>query len=148
MAYSTVENIRIQTPFKSDILIEDTYIEQKISEADSIIDSYISKIYTLPLSTIPNIIENLSKQITSLLLYQEQNPNIEVEPGISIEEAWQRQMEILQGIIDRTIILVDDDGTELDSNDRLSPSFYPNAASSEVDATDSTAPKISMNTNF
>ena len=148
MAYSTVANIRTQTPFKSDLLIEDTYIEQKIAEADSIIDTYLIKVYTLPLASIPNIVENISKQIASLLLYQEQNPNFEVEPGISIEDAWQRQMEILNGIANRSIILVDDNGAELATNTRLKPSFYPNASSSLTTATNSTAPKITMNEQF
>lgn len=148
MPYSTVANVRIQSPFKDSVAITNAYVTQKIAEADQMIDSVIGGTYVLPLSETPEIIESLSKNIASLLLFKEQNPNIEVAPGISIDEAWKDAMAMLEAIRTRAYKLFDTTGVELPLQTSSLPKFYPNDASSEPDATNTTQPRATMNQEF
>jgi len=148
MAYSLVAEIRAQTPFKTSTLISDAEITQKIAEADNMIDSYIGQVYILPLTETPNIIKSISKDITALMLYDDQNKNFEVQPGISIETEWERIINALKSIQIREMKLYDSDGAELALSDRIKPQFYPTAASSAVDSTDQTGAKFTINQQF
>lgn len=148
MSYSTAADVRTQSPFKDSTNITAAYITQKIAEADALIDSIIIEVYVLPLEETPEIIENLSKAIATAFLLKEQNTNIEVEPGVSLSDFWQLQMDILEGIRTRKLKLVGADGTELALQDRISPRFYPTESSSAADAEDTTAPKFTMNQQF
>jgi len=146
--YSVVADIRTQTAFKDDSLITDTYITQKIAEADDIIDSVIGEVYVLPLDSNPNSIVSLSKSMTSCLLYQEQNINFEVEAGVPVNDFCKSLLDRLEAIRTRLIKLYDDDGDELTITERIKPQYHPTVTSSEESATDSTAPKFSMNKEF
>lgn len=148
MAYSAVAAIRTESPFKDSVSISDTYVTQKISEADSIIDSLIGEAYELPLSSTPNIIVNISKALAIGLLFQEQNTNIEVEPGLSVADYIKAQMDTLSAISARKIKLFDSSGNELPVRDSALPSSYPNTVSSDPAAVNSTAPKFTMNKKF
>lgn len=148
MPYSLQADVRTQTPFKDSTLIGDAYITQKIAEADGIIDAVIGEVYVLPLASTPEIIESLSKALASCLLIQEQDTNIEVQPGIKIADFLKTQMDILEGIRTRKLKLFDGSGDELPLRDRVLPGFYPDATSSDPAATNSTAPKFTMNQQF
>lgn len=146
MSYSSIADLRIQTPFKDSTLITDAYITQKISEADSIINAAIGETYDLPLASTPEIIENLSKNIATCLLLQEQNLNIEVQQGVSIKDFWDTQMSILESLRTRKLKLFDDSGDELALTSRIVPQFYPDEASETSD--DPTAPLFTINQKF
>lgn len=152
MAYSTEANVREQSPFKDSVNISSTYITQKISEADSVINAAIGQAYVLPLTTVPDIIEGLSEAITILTIFQEQNPNAEVEPGLSVKDALEYQQDILEKIRTRKLQLFDPTtGDELPIRGRKRLGFYPSAASSDasdVSNIDSTEPKFTMNKQF
>jgi len=148
MPYSLASDVRKQTPFKDTTLINDAYITQKIAEADDLINSVIGGVYKLPLSTVPNIIVDLSKEIAGLIIFREQDVNIEVQPGIKVEDQWKIQMEILSAIGTRKIKLFGDGGTELQINSSGTISGYPTTSSSSPDADNSTQPKFTMNMKF
>ena len=148
MAYSTVAQVREQTPFKDSTLIGDAYITETIAEVDSMIDGVLREVYTLPLSSTPNSIRLLSRDMASCLLYLDQNPNLEIADGVKVTDWWKDLLGQLEAIRTRKLKLIGSDGEELGTSDRINPSFYPNAASSSPSAADSTAPKFSMNKTF
>ena len=148
MAYSVVANIRAQTPFKSSTLISDAEITQKIAEADGMIDSYIGQVYTLPLSETPEIIKSISKDLSAVMLYDDQNKNFEVQPGININDEWERILSALKSIQSRELKLYDTAGSELTLADRIKPKFYPTEASSASDSTEQTGAKFTINQDF
>ena len=148
MAYSTETIVREQSPFKSSTLITSAYVVRKIAQADSIIDGVIGEVYDLPLTETPAIIQSLSEGIATCLLFQEQNKNIEVEPGVSIIENWNFLMDQLEMIRTRKIKLFGTTGAELSLSDRIKPQFVPNDTTSATDSTEQTAPKIEINKKF
>lgn len=169
MSYSQVSDQRNESPFKDTLNIPDAHIQEKIYEADDIINGAISDVYILPLQyptgtnfTPPSIIQ-LSKTITTLLLYLEQNPNAEVTPGQTVNQSWTAAMAALDAMRTRAKKLLDPTGVELPLSETVIGSFYPNSVSScpETESTDltlfplglgyygnnpnNTAPKITMN---
>lgn len=148
MAYSTVAQIRRESPFKNSQNVKTDYIEQVIEDVDSIINSYVSKIYVLPFATAPAMIRSLSKDMAVCQLYRDQNPNVEIAAGVSVEDWWTSLLATLQAIVDQEINLIDSAGVEMPKNGLTSPIFYPNALSSASNSTNPTSPKISMNQEF
>ena len=149
MAYTTEDIVRAQSPFKNSTNIETGYITRKIGEADSIINSYIGLTYQLPIPSTPKIIQAISETLAVLLIFREQNPNIEIANGVNIDDTWSAQMELLDQISKGRYKLFDDTtGIELPLVDAKRLGFYPNQASSELGSSDSTAPQFTMNMTF
>jgi len=145
MPYCTEADIRNQSPFKDTTNISSAYITQKIAEATDLINSTIGGAYQLPLSSTPDIIANLAKEITTLIIYREQDKNIEVQPGLEIEKAWKIQMDTLLAIAKRQIKLFDSStGVEFSLTSAATVYGYPNAASSDASASNNTAPRFTM----
>lgn len=148
MAYTSEAILRAQSPFKNSTNIDTTYITRKITEADNIINASIGELYVLPLSSTPGIIASLSEAIAICLLFKEQDSNIEVQPGIDVEEIWKAQMDILNSIRTKKLKLFDTDGNLLTMRSSSRMGFYPTQASSDAQDITSTAPKFSMNDTF
>lgn len=145
MAYSTVAEIRRESPFKKAANITDAYITQVIDDSDSLINTYLAQVYTLPLpSPAPAMIRGLSKDLTVAALYRDQNPNIEIETGVTVQDWWNALIEQLVAISKQEIKVVDDSGNELPLNGNTFPDFYPTEESSLCE----TAPKFTMNQKF
>jgi len=144
MPYSTSAEIRVQSPFKNATNIDGTYIDRKIAQADSIIDSAIGEVYDLPLAETPSVIQSLSESITILLLFLEQNTNIEVQPGVNVTDEWALQMELLEKVRTRKLKLYDSAGDPLAAS-QDSISFYPTQASTDSEETER---KFTMNQVF
>ena len=145
MAYCVEADIRNQSPFKNVTNITAAYVNTKIAEASNIIDSAIGGIYVLPLSSVPLIIANLAKEITTLIIFREQGKNMEVQPGVSIEPAWNIQMALLTAVIERKQKLYDPvTNQELSLSDAAKPYSFPNASSSDPSSSSSTAPVFTM----
>lgn len=142
MGYSSEADVRAQSPFKDSTLINSAYVVQKIAEADAIINGTIGGTYTLPLSSTPDIIVDLSKEIATLLIFREQNKNIEVQPGMDLYKAWEVQMALLQAIASRTQKLFSSAGVELPLSAAALPYGFPN--SSDPDA----GPAFTRNQRF
>lgn len=148
MPYTTEAILRAQSPFKNSTNIDTTYFARKIAEADSIIDSVIGEVYVLPLSSTPSIIAVLSEAIATCLLFKEQDTNIEVQPGVNVEEIWKSQMTLLEAIRGKKIKLFDSSGDLLPMRDATKLGFYPTQSSTDTLDINCTAPKFSMNETF
>lgn len=149
MAYSSEEVVRQQSPFKNSTNIDTAYITRKIAEADSIINSYIGLAYQLPIPSTPKIIQAISETLSVLLIFREQNPNIEIANGVNVEETWAAQLELLDQVAKGKYKLFDDTtGVELPLVNAKRLGFYPNAASDESAGPDNTAPYFTMNQTF
>jgi phage gp36-like protein len=146
--YGTVAHIRASSPFKDSVNISDTYVTQLLTEASSLIDSYLVRVYTLPLATTPTIITHLAEDLATCFLFRDQNPNQEVAAGVNVEDQFKSLLEMLEAIASRETPLVDADGNEYALNGNSLPSSYPTDASSDPDYPDSTAPYFSRNQQF
>jgi len=128
MAYTTAAIVRVESPFNDSALIDDTYVNRSIAQADNYIDGYIAESYTLPLASTPAIIQHLSTTLTIVYLFTDQNVNIEVGNGIDVGQMMDDVNATLESIRNRKIKLIATDGTELATSDRWKPSFYPTTA--------------------
>lgn len=131
MAYSTVANIRTETGFKNSTNITDAYVTQKIAEADSIIDSKIVDVYSLPLASTPDIIVFISKEIASGLLYLDQYGEEIEDSALDGQKKIDYAMKVLDDIQSRKMKLLDSNGDELSVSNLLQPAFYPTQTSTD-----------------
>lgn len=134
--YTDVATIRAASGCADDALILDATIERYIGQADSVIDSYISDVYTLPLASVPDIIQMISEYITIAIL----NTNEYGEESQDSNKGWQKRMDfalsLLEKIQKRKIKLKDATGAELATSGLTEPSFRPNAATSAIGGDD------------
>lgn len=148
MAYTTKELVRTATGFSDAVKISDTTINLYIADADSLINSMIADRYTLPLASTPSIIGTISRHITTGLLYS----NEYGEESEDSDKGWYKRMNwatgLLKDIQKGKIKLRGTDGVELARSTLGQPISYPNAASSDPNAIDSTEPKIKMNNQW
>lgn len=138
MAYITAANLRVETPFKDSIRITDIYLNQKIAEADSIINSKIGDVYTLPLavsgvalSTYPDIIVFLSKEIASALVYSDQFSEEVAGSTLDGATSLEATMKVLEDIQQQKQKLKNTAGVELDRSTLLKISGYPDDSSTD-----------------
>lgn len=153
MAYTTEASVRAATGFSNTTNISQATVVAYIADADSVINSYIADVYTLPLAissveSTPDIIEMLSRHITVGLLYA----NEYGEESEDTDKGWKKRMDWAMGILEkiqnRKLKLRNSNGVEYDRSTLKNPSFYPTSASSEPDATDTTEPRITMNQEY
>ena len=145
MSYTTETIVRKRSPFKDLTNIGTVYVNNKIDEADSVINSMIGSIYQLPLSETPDMIREASTVLTMFKLIEDQNLNLEIANGVNVTDAIDNVMEMLDMIRKRKLKLYDSNFDELTVNDLLKPSFYPTQASSDAGVT---PPVFEMNKKF
>ena len=75
-------------------------VNTAITDADSVIDSYLKKAYSLPLNTVPNIIKKLSTELTIIFLNDKNTQNDE-----AIEVRRKNVYNLLEKIANKQIIL-------------------------------------------
>lgn len=146
MAYCTKQQVRDATGMQNTTKIPDAYLDLKITYADGLINGKIGKIYELPLVTTPNLIAFFSLEITVAVLFIDQYG----ENSGDSDKGWQKRLDWLVGELDKIRdgelqLFNDTTGVELPIRDAMLPSHFPTVASSEPDAVDSTASKITMN---
>lgn len=146
MAYSTVQQVRDATGMQNATKIPDAYITLKISYADGVINSKIGERYVLPLSSVPDIIAFLSLEITVAILFIDQYG----ENSEDTDKGWERRLKFLMGQLEdlrtgKLKLINPTTGAEYPRTGLGQPSFFPNAASSDPNAVDSTEPKVKMN---
>lgn len=149
MAYAELADIRAATGFTDDTKISDATINAYLADADSVVNAKLSDVYLIPLSPeTPEIIETIARHITIALLYS----NEYGEESQDTDKGWRGRMEWamdqLTEIQKQRIKLRDSNGNELDRSSFYSVGHKPTSASSEADATDSDAPKLTMNMQF
>ena len=80
--------------------IDSDIISESIADADGLIDSYICQLYSVPLTTVPQIINTISKKITWYYLFNRQ-------PGGSetAENEYNNCIELLKRLANKEIKL-------------------------------------------
>jgi len=148
MAYTTITLVRSASGFANVTNIPDATVTAYISDADSVINAALGERYSIPLSETPEIIETISRHITVGLLYA----NEYGEETNDTDKGWENRvnwaMDQLEKIKTGILKLYGTTGDELTRATLHQPASYPTSASSEEDATDSTAPKFTMNKTF
>lgn len=146
--YGTVAHVRTSSPFKDSVNITSEYITLLLTEADSLINSYLARAYALPLASTPDVIVHIAEDLAVCFLFRDQNPNQEVAAGVNVEDQFKSLLDMLEAIASRKTPLVDSSGTEYALNGNSLPSSYPNDASSDSSAENSTSPHFSMTQQF
>lgn len=126
MAYSTTANVRQEAGFTNNANVVDATINRHIAAADSRIDSVIVKLYTLPLSSTPAIIEMISRNLSAgYLLLEEYGTEAEgttKDGNAKVKYAEAQLKMILEGLIP----LVGSDGAELATSSSVQIKGFPN----------------------
>lgn len=148
-AYTTSDEVRGATGMTDETLITDTYIDAKIAGATGLINGKIGDAYTLPLTTVPELIQWLAMEITVCFLFMEQYG----EESADTDKGWDKRLKVLTAMLEdirlrKTKLYDDTTGVELPTSSLLSPGFYPNATSDDPSYPNSTASKITMNKRY
>ena len=107
MAYSTLTDIKELLPEETLIQLTDddglgsvdqTRIDKAIAQADADINAYCGKLYTIPFSTVPEIINKLSVDIAIYHLYSRKDVMPEIR-GERYKDAMKQLSDISKGII-------------------------------------------------
>lgn len=131
MSYTTTTIVRTESPFKDTTNIDATYLSRAVDQADSYIDSKIGNVYTLPLTEVPALIQELSTKLAIYNLLTDQNLNIEVASGVNVTALLDQINAVLDDITSRNTKLIGSDGVELDLVDHMLPAGYPTTADTE-----------------
>lgn len=153
MSYTTVDSVRLysgltQKDASDAYKITDAYISLRITRAEAIINGYVGARYVLPITatSVLAFLEGISNELTVAYLYLD-------EYGVEskdTDKGWQSRMDNvykqLDDISKGKFKLIDTTtGEEIASLSSTQPGFYPTAASSLPDATDTTKPQMTMN---
>ncbi len=140
MPYSTTANVRAEGGFEENTNVTDALIDGYIVQADAEIDATLTRVYVMPLSETPALIEFVSRQLAAGLL-------LEKEYGYDdgARDAGERKLEngrqLLKDLADKTKILLDSSNEQMTMVESGSIKFSPNAAST-------TERKFSMDQEF
>jgi len=151
MSYSTGTKIRQEAGFSSNSNVLDATVTGFQSAATSQIDGVLSKIYTLPLSTTPSIIELIERKLAAgHLMLEEYGVDAEgTDKDGNSKVKWAENQ--LQMIEDGIIQLVGTDGVILAKSERIGMKGFPDATTgtdrtSQSDKDD--PPKFEMGQTF
>ena len=114
--YTDVANVKQESGFTNNTNIVSATVTRHITASESHIDSIISKLYTLPLSSVPGVIEKVARYLSAGSLMLEEY-GTEAEGTSKDGQAkidWANDM--LTQISDGTVRLVGSDGVELPTN--------------------------------
>lgn len=141
MAYSTVANVKLEAGFSDNTNIEDTTVTRYITASDDTIDGVLSKLYTLPLSETPGIIEQISRLMSAGYLMMEQYGTEAEGTSFDGQAKIDQAMALLKKIELGETLLVGTDGVELATSSSTGLKGFP-ASNSDYPA------KISIDTKF
>ena len=126
MAYSTEANVKQEAGFENNANITSATVNRHISAADSRIDSILTKLYTLPLSETPALIEKISRYLAAgYLMLEEYGTEAEgtsKDGQAKVNQAEATLADIALGII----LLIGTDGAELSTSSGITLDGFPN----------------------
>ncbi len=141
MAYSTVANVKLESGFSDNANILDATVQRYIDASDDTIDGVLSKLYTLPLSETPSLIEQISRLMSAGFLMMEQYGTEAEGTSFDGQAKIDQAMALLKKIENGETLLVGADGTELATSGGIGLKGFP--------ASDSDYPaKITIETKF
>ena len=130
--YTSIYKIKDEAGFKENSYITSELIDRYRLEAESEVESAIVSMYTVPLTTVPKIIQHIVTLLAAgNLLAKEYGMEDDTEISKTGQRKIDRAEELLQKIKDRDIILINSSGNELSSKSVLLASSS-NAYSSSV----------------
>lgn len=141
MAYSTVENVKLEAGFSDNTNIADNTVTRYITASDDTIDGVLSKLYTLPLSETPGIIEQISRLMSAGYLMMEQYGTEAEGTSFDGQAKIDQAMALLKKIELGETLLVGTDGVELATSSGTGLKGFP-ASNSDYPA------KITIDTKF
>ncbi len=147
MSYTDISTARTSSGLTSSTNVADAVVTAKLSYVDGIINAKLGERYLLPLSATCPLITSIAVELVTVLLLMDQYSE---EAGDS-DKGWDKRreyaMEMLEDIRTGKMLLFDANGLELTRSSKV-PRYYPNAASSADDATDSTAPHFTRKKKY
>lgn len=112
--YTSLYRIRNEAGFKNNAFISLEDINNYRAEAQMQIDGAIALVYSLPLSSIPKIITHITTLLAAgFLLTKEYGVEADVEISKTGERKILRAEQLLQKIVDGSLLLVDSSGSSL-----------------------------------
>jgi len=135
MAYSTEEQVRAATGMLDDTLITDAFVETRIDAADDIINGKIGDVYSIPLSETPDLIEYLSIELASGLLYLHQYGEEVEGTGLDGQKKIDGAIAILDLIQSQKLKLFDSSNDEFARSNLSKPVYYPTQTSTDDEDT-------------
>ena len=80
-------------------VVNSARVDEAIGYADELIDGYLRGRYTLPLSSVPGLIKNLSKDIAVHRLYSRRKADIPEKIGAQFKNALKLLEQIQKGVV-------------------------------------------------
>jgi len=147
--YTDIASVRAATGMTNIANIADATITLKINAAAAIVNGKIGSAYQVPLTVACALITTLTTEMAAALLYLDQFGEESQNTDKGWQKRWDAYLKLLEDIRQlRTRLFSDADGTELVRADTRKLQFYPNNASSDPSAPDTTKPKIKMDQIF
>jgi phage gp36-like protein len=141
MSYTIVDDVKVESGMSQNPYVKEEDVQDKIDDAEAIINSYLHGKYTLPFTQYPDappLIENIARKLASAYLLQMEygpmNPG-DAKDGFGKEKTVMSTIEKIQKGV---VTLCDKNGNSLLNSNNLKTSFLPNDASSNTDTGDQT----------
>lgn len=138
-SYTKIDDVKVESGLADNPYILDEDVQDKIDEAQAVINSYLHGKYDLPFTPYPDappLIENVTRKLASAYLLQMEygpmNPG-DAKDGFAKEN---RIMATIEKIQKGTIVLCDKNGVTLLASNNLNTSFLPNDSTSNMTTND------------
>lgn len=132
-AYCSIAEIRSEAGFDDNSYIDDGEILKMRAKATSEVDSALKLVYVLPLSSIPEIITDITKLLAAGRLLAKQYAGIEPTFESMAKAKLKEGRDLLKQITERTLVLLDATGTQLSRIATGKPSGWPDSTTLDED---------------
>jgi phage gp36-like protein len=128
LSYCTIADIRRESGFVNNTNLADARVTETGERAQSEVESYLRGVYTLPLSSTPDLIEYITMLLASgYLLIREYGP----ESRDTDKDGYKKCAEaraLLQQIAAKTLLLVDSTGAVLPTSSTHRLGYFPTSS--------------------
>ena len=126
--YCTLQQVKHEAGFDGNENISEEEVQKHRNSAKMTVDSYLNKVYTLPLTSVPENVSAWTYTLGAAYLLRE-------EYGASDPEAKAKEEAVLsqmQEMVDKNILLVDASGAELPTSGLSATSGWPNETTADA----------------
>lgn len=135
-AYCSIFDIRSEAGFEENANINDGEILRERKSATDEVNSYLKRIYVLPLSYVPDLINDITCKLAAGRLLQKNYAGIEPMYESLAKEKLKEARDLLAQLSQMKIVLVDADGNQLARVTTSSISGWPDATTKDADEED------------
>ena len=140
--FVTLALVRDEAGFTGNANITDAKVEEYLQAAESEVKSFIGRRYTLPLEEVPDLIEEVAKQLAAGLLllkeYGEEAEGTTKDGKMKISWARKRLLQISRG----EILLFDSSDEELSKATSIRAEAWPNDSTGTDRTTEKNDPPL------